>query len=251
MSDKNERIKQILVIVATAGVILINYLAGTGRIAGVTPEMISDKYPTLLTPAGYAFSIWGLIYFGLLAFSIFQFTSAANAARYAKIRSLYILSCAANCAWIWLWHHEQIVLSLIAIFVLLGTLVLINIQLIKTESPAEFLAARLPFNIYFGWVTAASVVNFAIAMVFLGVKTTDSTAAFLACVLMVAVTILGIVIRIKLANAAFAVAVAWALTAIAVKQNHQTNLIIVAAFGVIALLISALTYFLQTPKTIE
>src|SRR4028119_1440385 len=91
----NQRIKQLLVIIATFGVIFINYLAGTGYINGTSTEYISDKYPTLITPSGYAFSIWSLIYLGLIAFSFYQ-ALPKNSERFAKIRTYYILNCAAK-----------------------------------------------------------------------------------------------------------------------------------------------------------
>ncbi len=151
MPNNNQRIKQILVIIATFGVILVNYLAGSGYINQRTPGAISDKYPTLITPSGYAFAIWSLIYFGLAAFSIYQ-ALPKNAARYSNIRTVYILNCVANCAWLYFWHYEQILASLAAMFMLLGTLVLINVKLLKTESATEYWLARVPFNIYFGWI---------------------------------------------------------------------------------------------------
>ncbi len=135
------RLKQILVVMATAGVIFINYLAGKGYINRTTPGEISDKYSNLLTPDGYAFSIWGLIYLGLIAFSVYQaLPSQKNKPRFTKNRTLYIASCAANVAWIYFWHYEQILLSLGAILILLGSLVLINRNLFleqKTESAAQ------------------------------------------------------------------------------------------------------------------
>lgn len=99
MSNQSERLKQFLVIIATVGIIVFNYLAATGSLCGVETGAISDKYPTLITPAGYAFTIWSLIYFGLLAFSIYQLLPA-KIERFRSIRSVYILNCAANCAWL-------------------------------------------------------------------------------------------------------------------------------------------------------
>lgn len=247
MPNKNQRIKQFLVIIATIGVILINYLAGTGYINDKTPAYISDKYPTLLTPSGYAFSIWSLIYLGLIAFSIYQ-ALPRNAERFAKIRTIYIFNCAANCLWIYLWHYEQILPSLAVMFVILATLVYINLNVRNLESATEFWIARIPFNIYFGWVTVATILNFTIALVYLGVKTPDFVTTVLACVLLVVATILGAVMRIKFSNAAYPVTVAWALTAIAVKQSVQTAIVTVTAFCVVALLISALSGIVKTKK---
>lgn len=247
MPDNNQRIKQILVIAATFGVIFVNYLAGSGYINQKTPEAISNEYPTLITPSGYAFAIWSLIYFGLTVFSIYQ-ALPKNAARYSNIRTVYILNCAANCAWLYFWHYEQILASLAAMFVLLGTLVFINVKLLKTESATEYWLARVPFNIYFGWITVATIINFTVALIYLGVQASDFLTSILASVLIVAATLLGIIIRFKLVNVAYPLTVAWALTAIAIKQSGQTIIVVCAAFCVIALLVSALSILMQ-PKT--
>ena len=69
-TSQNDRIRSVLVMLATAGMIAFNALAATGYVNGITPREISDRYPTVLTPAGYAFSIWTLIYFGLAIFSV-------------------------------------------------------------------------------------------------------------------------------------------------------------------------------------
>ena len=251
MPHDNRRTQQILAVIATFAVISVNFLAAKGFINHQTPQIISDKYPTLITPAGYAFAIWSLIYFGLIVFSIYQ-ALPQNAARYAKIRTVYILNCAANCAWIFLWHYEQILASLIVMFVLLGTLVFINVKLLKTDSPTEYWLARVPFNVYFGWITVATILNFTVALVYLSVKTSDFATSILASVLIITATLIGIIIRFKLANAVYPVTIAWALTAIAVKQSGQTTMIVVcAAFCVIVLLISALTILLQTKNQIQ
>src|SRR5688572_22486589 len=90
-----DRMRSILVLAATIGVIVFNWLAATGRLGSDTGA-ISDKYPTMLTPAGYAFSIWSLIYLGIIAFSIYQMLPA-NLSRFRSVRSFYIFSCALNC----------------------------------------------------------------------------------------------------------------------------------------------------------
>ncbi len=239
-----ERVRQILVVAATAGTLFVNYLAGTGYINNKTPADISNQYPTLLTPSGYAFSIWSLIYLGLLAFSVYQ-ALPAQIARFSKIRTLYIINCAANCAWLYLWHYEQIPLSLPVIFVMLGTLILINKNLPDTNSSAEFWLTQIPFNIYFGWLTVAAILNFSIALVFLGFDSAGTTKVFFASALIIAAAILGAVIHFKFASAAYPLTIAWALVAIAIKHSTETILVTVTAFGVIALLLVALSGFLK------
>lgn len=248
--SNSQQIRQFLVILATVGLISVNYMATIGRIGGVTPGYVSDKYPNLLTPAGYAFSIWALIYLGLAMFSIYQALSS-NVSRFASIRSPYILSCAANCVWIFLWHNEQILAALAVMLVLLATLVFINAKLLESETPAEYLLARLPFNMYFGWVTLAIILNFTIALIYSGVKTSDSVATVLACILIAVAAILGVIIRRNFAAAVYPLVIAWGLTAIAVKQSGQTLVTVFAAASVIVLLLSSLSGFLKADKSAE
>jgi len=243
MSNNPERIKQILVIVATAGMIYFNYLAATGSLGGIETGAISDKYPTHITPAGYAFSIWSLIYLGLIVFSIYQFLPK-NVERFRSIRTVYILSCASNCAWLYFWHREAILVSTAVIFLLLGTLAFINVKLQKTETNGEFWLAKFPFGIYFGWVTAAAIVNAAITLVSLNFQVSDAIAARLGAALVLMATALGIIIRFKLNNVFYPLAIAWALTAIAVKQSGQTLIVASAAVSVNVLLIVALTFLI-------
>ena len=154
-----DQMRAVLVIVATVATIVFNGLAATGLVNHVTPEVISDKYPTILTPAGYAFSIWSLIYLGMAAFSVYQILGI-NRLRFRSVRSLYIFSCLLNCGWIYFWHREQIGVCLVFIVALLITLIVMLILFNRTEPQNGALFTKVPFGIYAGWVTAASLVNF-------------------------------------------------------------------------------------------
>ena len=241
MTDNSERLKQFLVIIATVGVIFFNYLATTGYVGGVTPDFISNLYPTRITPAGFAFAIWSLIYLGLLAFSIYQ-ALPSNAERYRHLRSVYILNCAANCAWLYFWHHEMITVSLGVIFLMLGTLAYLNAHLRQTESLAEFWLVKFPFGLYFGWITAATILNATITLIYLKVPIPDSSAVIIGAALLLTATAAGVIIRFTLNNPFYPLAIAWALTAIAVKQSGQTLIVASAAVGVIVSLIVAISY---------
>lgn len=229
--------KPILVILGTIGVIAMNIVASMGYIGGITPNVISDKTPTFLTPAGYAFSIWGWIYLGLIIFSIYQ-ALPSKFEKFAKMRTLYLISCLLNCLWLYFWHHEEITISLLVILTLLASLAFINLTLEKEDN----LLSRFVFGLYFGWVTVASVVNATIALVYLGVKTSDEAGIWLATGLIIVATGIGVFLRHKLPNIAYPLAIAWAVTAIAVKQSGKTPIVVTAALCVIALLISALSF---------
>ena len=244
----NQKIRQILVVISTFGVIFINYLAATGKINNTDPGAVSDKYPTIITPAGYAFSIWSLVYVGLIAFSIYQ-ALPSKTARFANIRTVYILNCAANCAWIYLWHYGFIGASIFAMLIILGTLILINSYLLKTNSTAEYILARLPLNIYFGWITVATIANATITLAYLGVETSETVTKILGITLLLVATGLGILIRIKQQNIAYPLVIAWALTAIAVEQSGKTAIVVACAVCVIILLIAATSALIQTKNS--
>lgn len=243
-----ERFRAILVLMATIGTIAFNWLSAMGRIGGVTPAEISDKYPTLVTPAAYAFSIWSLIYLGMIAFSIYQMLPA-NLARYRNIRSAYIMACALNCGWIFFWHGDQIAISFALIVVLAIVLFLINYQFRSTESIGEYWLVKAPFGIYFGWVTAASLVNFAMLLVYLNVQISQSAAIWIAVALILLAGFIGVIIRVRLTNYLFPLAIAWAATAIAVKQSEHTAVVVAAAATVVACLIATLSFVVNLPSS--
>ena len=246
-----DRMRAFLVLAATIGVLVFNWLAATGRLGSDTGA-ISDKYPTSLTPAGYAFSIWSLIYLGLIVFSVYQLLSA-NLRRFRGVRSFYIFSCALNCAWLYFWHREQIVICFVIIFALAITLLLICYHFRNTVSLKDTWVAKAPFGIYFGWVTAATLVNFTIALKFLNVPLSPPAGTVLAVALILLAAGLAVLVRLKLTNYFYPLAIAWALTAIAVKQSGQTLIVSAAAIGVVACLIASLSFVmnLNSPSSRE
>lgn len=235
-----ERLRSYLVLAATAGTITFNWMAANGRVNGVTPDVISAMYPTAVTPAGYAFAIWSLIYLGLMVFSIYQLLPA-NLDRFSRIRSQYILSGALNCAWIYFWHSNQIAICLVIIVALVVNLFLINRALTETRSIREYWAARAPLELYFGWVTAAALINFAVFLKYVGVSMSDTSSAFFGSALILTATGLAVLMRSVYRSYIYPLAVAWALTAIAVRQSGHTLVVTAAAIGVIACLIASVS----------
>ncbi len=243
-----DRLRAILVLLATIGTIVFNTLAANGLVGGVTPAEISDRYPTPITPAGYAFAIWSVIYLGLVIFSIYQLLPT-KMGRFRSIRSLYIISCALNCGWIYFWHNNQIGLCLGIISALLLTLFFINWRLKQTTSLGEYWFVKAPFSIYFGWVTAATLVNFAIFLRSINADISNGTWITIAVILIALAATLGVIIRFRLSNYLYPLAIAWALTAIGVKQSGQTIIVFMTAFGTIACLIATLSFVVNLPSS--
>jgi hypothetical protein len=244
-SSSNDRIRSLLVLLATAATIAFNALAAMGYINGITPAEISDKYPTIITPAGYAFSIWSAIYLGLSVFSIYQLLPG-NLGRYGGIRTLYIASCVLNCAWIYFWHHDRPGICAVLIVALAAVLIVIVAKFAVTVTAMEAIFVKGTFGLYAGWVTVASIVNVFVFVRSAGSEVSVSSTAGVAAVLLA--TAIAVLITWKYSNYLYSLAVAWALTAIAIKQSGQTLLVVACSIGVIVSLLMAVSFVLKLPS---
>ena len=161
---KNERVKYLSLILFSL-VIYTNYLANALPIGGVTTGEVSDLLDNLFTPTGFTFSIWGIIYLSLFIFLISLIKINEEQKPFiSKVVVLFNINCLLNITWIFAWHFKIFPLSLIIMLGLLYTLILIS-RLIKTchkELKSSYLynISSFSFNIYFGWITVATVANF-------------------------------------------------------------------------------------------
>lgn len=226
----------LLVVVATIVTIGFNALAALGLVNGVTPATVSERHPSIITPAGYAFSIWSLIYLWLVAFAIYQVLRPVRG-DLGRIRLLYIASCVLNCAWIWFWHRSFVGVCLVLIVLLAAVLFLIVRQFADPVSFREALFTKAPFGIYFGWVTCAALVSLNIVLT--PVISSETALTLLGIISIVTATAAAVLVCWKLRNYFFPLAAAWALAAIAINQSHHSAIIITAAFGAIVCLLTA------------
>lgn len=158
-------ITRILALLAYIAMIVVNFLATSLPINNRGTGEISDAYSNLFAPAGITFSIWGLIYLLLAIYVIYQFKSK-NGGLLKKINILFIITSIANILWIFAWHYDYIGLSLALMLVLLIGLIKIADTLRSNELTAEekkFIG--IPFSVYFGWITVATIANVTVFLV--------------------------------------------------------------------------------------
>ncbi len=123
-------VRQILVIVSALITIIMNILANALPLNGQNTGEISDRFDVLFVPAGYVFSIWGIIYVGFIAFAVYQaLPRSTGSSRLESITKLFIYSCIANIAWLFFWHYNLFALTLIAMLSLLVLLIMIVLRL--------------------------------------------------------------------------------------------------------------------------
>ena len=164
---------KILNLFAFLATIAVNAMANALPINGKTTGELSDLYPNLFVPAGLTFSIWGLIYLLLAAFIVYQVAAPGrNAADFLqRIGPLFILASAANIGWIFLWHYQRVPASLVVMLVLLASLMAIYLRLeigVQASSWREKLLVQLPFSVYLGWITVATIANVTAVLVHSG-----------------------------------------------------------------------------------
>ena len=243
-SNSGDVLRSILVMLATAATIAFNVMAAMGYVNGVTPAAISDKYPTIITPAGYAFSIWSLIYLGLVAFSIYQ-ALPGILERFKGARTIYILSCLLNCGWIYFWHNDRPGICLFLIVALAVVLIVILAKYRNSASLTETWAVRGTFGLYAGWLTVASMANVFVYLRSVGSPLAGSVT--FGAIAAAAATAAAVLITWQFRNYFFPLAVAWALTAIAIQQSGSTMIVVICAVGVIVCLVAALSFIMNLP----
>lgn len=236
---------QILNGIAFGSTIFVNYLSNTGILDGKTIGNVSDNIKSLFTPAGYAFSIWGLIYLLLLGFSIYQGRSLFKKGKendfVGKIGVWFIISCVANCFWVFSWIYGYTGLSCVFIFLLLVSLLKIVINLninLHQVSTLKFTFLYLPFTIYSGWVTVASVANVSSYFVKIGWNGFGLSDEIWTIIMIIIAVIINALILFKRNMSAFALVGSWALIAIGVaNQTKQTTVAFTAFIAAIFLFI--------------
>ncbi len=245
-SSKNSVFLQSANALAFIATVIVNALANTLALNGKTTAEISDLYPTLITPAGYVFSIWGLIYTLLLVFVVFQaFPQQRGKSFLSQISFLFVLSSVLNILWLFLWHYEQINLSVVLMFALLGTLIAIYMRLRigRSNSPLrEKLAVHLPFSVYLGWITVASIANVAVALTAVNWDGWGLGAVTWAVLVIIVALIITLTVIITRRDVAYSLVIVWALVGIIVKQIENQSIVMTAAISAVIILV-ALTVF--------
>ena len=225
---------QILNLIGFLATVIVNFLAVLLPIGGNTTQELSDALPNLFVPAGITFSIWSVIYIFLGLFSVYQmrdiFKSDKIDMKYLEdVGYFFIIASIANVTWIFLWHYKLVPLSLIFMIVLLLSLLMIYLRLNigKSEvSRIEKVAVHVPFSIYLGWITVATIANITAVIVDFGKNGLGWPDEAFFGLLPVILTILVIIVAVLITfgmlilrrDYAYSLVIVWALLGIFIKQ---------------------------------
>lgn len=237
--------------------IIINSLANILPINGQGTGQVSDSYPNLFAPAGLTFAIWGLIYLLLAGYTLYQLglfqkdRSASQVNWLEKTRLYFSVSSIANSAWIFSWHYHLIPVSMLLMIVILVCLILIN-QAIKNQqlSIKEKIFIRLPFSIYFGWITVATIANATTLLVSMDWKGFGISEPTWAIMIIITGMLIGAVTTIMNRDLAYGLVLVWAYAGILIKHisangfSGQYPEVITTVIVCIVLLVIASAYII-------
>ncbi len=210
--------------------LIANGLAIFLPINGVTQAQISDSYPNLFAPAGISFSIWGLIYLLLTFYTIYQNVTLRNVKTqlsnnfYGKIGMYFSISSIAIAAWVFSWHYKLIPLSMFLMIIILICLILINNNTNYYKlTIKEKIFIRLPFSVYFGWITVATIANATTLFVSLGWDRFGLSEASWAIFIISIGLIIGVTTMMRNRDIAYGLVIIWAYAGIWIKHTSESG----------------------------
>lgn len=221
--------RKIVVVVALVIMITVNVLSNSLPFNGITAPEIAELFDVYFIPAGYVFSIWGIIYIGMIAYALFQLLPGQREnPRLNQIGGWFILSSAANSVWLVLWHYGYFGFSVLAMLTLLVSLIVIYLRLSgsrNTVSAGERWLVHVPFSIYLGWITVATIANITSYLDFIdwtgfGI----SPLVWMFIMLFVAVVIAGIVTFTQ-KDIAYLLVLIWAFVGISAEQSDTAQVV--------------------------
>ncbi len=210
----------------------VNILATTLPLNGQNTGEISDRFKVFFVPAGYVFSIWGIIYLGWIAFILYQFRSSQrDNPRLRRLGYLFAISNIANAAWLFAWHYNAFGLSVIIMLTLLGLLIASYLRLDVNRvavTAAERWSVDIPFSVYLGWITVATVANVTDWLYLIHWNGFGLPAQAWAVLMIAVASLLGLAMAFTRKDAAYLLVLVWSFIGIAMKQTPAPMVVISA-----------------------
>jgi hypothetical protein len=230
MSTSNKKpLLSVLNLLLFAAVVYVNMLAVTLPINGKSTGELSDQYPNLFVPAGFTFSIWGLIYLLLLIFMVYQIWVSFNKKTVQKLsiqsQVLFGLTHVFNMSWILAWHYEMVAVTVLIMIAFLATLIILflNNEKIRNTTFIEKLVIETPLNVYLGWISVATIANITALLVTIGWTGNPLTESTWTIIMLIIGTALAAIMLLRRSNFAYALVIIWAFYGIFSKRQTSAN----------------------------
>jgi len=218
---------KVVVLLTYLAMIATNVLANALPLNGRRTGDVSDAYPSLFTPAGVTFSVWGVIYLLLGAHVLYQLglfrdgpDTAEQSALLNRVGMLFAVSSLANTAWVFAWHYDRIPVSAVLIVVILVCLALISTTLRRANlSGRRRWFIGVPFSVYFGWTTVAVVANITVLLVSWKWDGFGLAASTWAVIIVGVAMAIGTATMVRNRDMAYGLVLIWAFVGILIRQT--------------------------------
>jgi hypothetical protein len=248
-----DSLRQIINVAATVLTLLLNGLANALPINGQSTGAISDRFEVFFVPAGYVFSIWGVIYIALIAFTVYQALPAQREnPLLRRIGYLYAFSGLMNSIWILFWHYNIFSATMVVMLALLGSLIAIYLLLEIGQTPVSRTVkwlVHIPFSIYLGWITVATVANATSLLDYLNWDGFGISGQVWAIIMLLAATAITAGMILTRRDIAYSLVIIWAFIGIAVKQQETLLVAVPAALLALAVAATMAVCAARVPKT--
>jgi hypothetical protein len=221
---------RLLVAVTFLVMIAVNALANILPINGQSTGAVSDAYGNLFAPAALTFAVWGLIYLLLAAFTFAQFgflsrqKNEISAEALNRIGLYFSLSSIANAIWIISWHYEVLPVSMVLMLVILVCLIMIILEMKKENARDPFtwrdtILLGLPFSVYFGWITVATIANATTLLVSWGWNGFGLSETVWTVIILVVGMLIGLITMLRNKDIPYGLVLVWAYAGILIKHT--------------------------------
>jgi len=156
-----------------------------------------------------------------------------------QVGLLFALSGACNVSWLFLWHYEMVTYSLVLMFALLATLIGVYLRLgigRAAVSFKEMVCVRLPFSVYLGWISIATIANVSVALTAVGWDGWGIEPSTWAIVIVCVALLLSLAMLVTRKDIAYCFVVVWALVGILTKQSAYQSIVLASEIGIVLLL---------------
>jgi benzodiazapine receptor len=236
--------RQVVVVLSFVCTLVVNALATTGALGGLTTQQIATRYPIYFLPANLTFGIWGVIYLALAVYSVYQALPAQREQPLQRrVGWLVALTGVFNSLWLVAFQNTLFAASMVAMLALLATLIVIYLRLeigLRPISVAMRILVTLPFSLYLGWITVATIANASYVLYDAKWNGFGVAGATWAVIMLVIATGLTLFIVATRGDVAYLLVVVWAIVGIWIRQANTQQVAVAACLASFALAIGAL-----------
>lgn len=227
-----------IALAAVVANVAFNYLSMTVLRFGVHPATLTDRYGPLFHLAPYAFSIWGLIYGGFVAYAVYAlYPWQREVTLHDRLSIPLTVANLLASAWIVAFQNNFVGSSMVIMLMIVGTAIVLYVRSRDASLTARSYAptSRLvgaPFSLFLGWISVAAIANTALYVKYIGLDANQPLAALWAASLLVVAFLIGLGVASRYRDFIVPAVVSWASFAVWAATRNESGTVMVFAFVV-------------------